>query len=159
MRIITMFFLLVILYVACVDNTPDVPGEGDNFFEYTANGEKFRAEDLFAYAVTDGNEFTIYGTGDVINDTDATLTYIIVEEDKGTVTYNLSEGAEAIGYHVNQDGSFSYYTIPQGTDGELTITSKTSERIKGTFNFKAIDPTTEEQISITNGSFDVAIRQ
>ena len=76
--------------------------------------------------------------------------------------------APAVGkYDINNNdvgtGSFFqsaklYNTAFPGGSGKLEITEKTNDRVKGTFNFVGTT-TTSEQKTITEGSFDVSIKQ
>lgn len=160
MKFYSYLLFLVILATSCNSSDPtDALGDDSSFFKCTIDGNSHDISGFYAYAVEDESEFTIYGTEDLIENEAAEIVYIVIEEDKGSGNYLLENGQDGIGYHTNQKGDFTYYTIPDGTSGEVNITEKTSSRIKGTFNFTAINPVDGSSVQISNGEFDVEIRE
>ena len=74
-----------------------------------------------------------------------------------SVRRSVGTGTYPITGNVAVDSAQGVYTLGDtdydSVSGSVTITSKTSTRIKGTFNFQASDGTTTK--SITEGAFDV----
>lgn len=157
----TVFYLLSMLLIltSCMKDGA-VTGAEEGFFKCEINGTTFEKEGLLAYAVTssiDGG-VTIYGTEDVLEEENPISVYIIIDDEQAVGTYDLGGDLDGNGYYVDVNGSFTFYTIPEGAGGQIEITKKTEDRIAGTFSYTAIDPNTEEVVNITNGSFDVEIR-
>jgi len=73
----------------------------------------------------------------------------------GTAYFNTDPPTDKFKMIYFEPASTEYQTV---TDGSITITERTATRIKGTFNFNAINPSMPlETKNITEGTFDVAI--
>lgn len=119
---------------------------GDSFFA-KVGGVEFVDTDIFTAEFFVGAEewLTI-----AAEDADFNAINVSVRRSVGAGTY-------AITGNVAVDSAQGVYTLGDtdydSVSGSVTIISKTSTRIKGTFNFQASDGTTTK--SITEGTFDV----
>ena len=151
-----LIFLLAGFSYSCTNDQ-----ERGDVFECTIDGEKFTFKNLNAYATYDssGDAYSIYGTEDLVDSENARTVYIILNDDLGTGNYTLGSGKDGNGYFLDQNQTFSFYTIPAEAGGNLEITKKTDKQVKGNFSFTAIDPNSLESVEISSGSFDVTIRE
>lgn len=124
----------------------DYTDEDADVFYAKVNGTEFVDTDILVASVND-----VLGIA-AKNATFQSITVGINESyEVGTYTISGNQNVQAT-YVLNDNTTLS------ATSGTITITEKTADRIKGTFNFVALDETTSPitTYSITQGSFDVA---
>ena len=150
---------ILVLFFSCGSN--DVPGNEENssdFFECTIDGEKYRIEGTNAFAtLVDTDLFGIYGNEAPNQSGDYKNVYITLPGEPTTGMIELTDpAAEASGVILDVGTSQSWLSVFGGS-GVLTITEKTSERIKGDFSYTCVNLDDNSMIEVKDGKFDVRI--
>ncbi len=124
----------------------DYTDEDADVFYAKVNGTEFVDTDILVTSIND-----ILGIG--AKDAAFQSISLGINESYDVGTYTISGNQ-----NVQATFELSDETILSATSGTITMTEKTADRIKGTFNFGAINETTNPitTYSITEGSFDVA---
>ena len=153
MKKILCLILFGTLLFSCIRD-----GESGDYFKCEIDGSKFEVEGILAYAVQLGGEtsFAVYGLLDQTGESETV--YFSIQEDMGTGNYQLGTDKDGHVYYVDDISEFFYTTVTGMGSGSLNISSKTAERVKGTFNVSLYDNLNEKMVSVTDGEFDVAFR-
>lgn len=139
--------ILVILVAACSGDDPT--GLADFTLSATIDGTPWTA--TYANAVPSGSVIGV-GAGDM-----AGIAMGFAFGAGGTGTYSIGPG-ELYNANYTVDGVAWAATPFQGS-GSITVTSLTSSRVAGTFQFEgaSVGQTPETTVSVTNGRFDLPL--
>lgn len=149
------YFLPLLLALVCSSCSKDTEGpvaDDGLFVTCTMNGEAFKAEGLYAYAVDWDESYNVYG----ITVDDITM-YVAIDQSitDGTHAFN-DETTFAI---ISREGGKSYSTLYEGGEGQVTVTERTANIVKGSFQFTAVETDdTGEKLVVQNGKFQVKFR-
>ncbi len=159
----TKYFILLLTitlaFTSCSDD--DDSGSGgtndSSFFQCKIDGADYKITgDNGAYAKQTGADlFVIYGTEDVTKANFRNV-YISLPKVPTKGTYDIT--SNDIGSGSFFQSAKLYNSAFPGGSGKLEITEISGSRVKGSFNFVATTVTSEQK-KITEGSFDVAIKQ
>jgi len=162
MRNLLSLALCLLLFNACIKMEEEMEmQEAEVFLKCEVDRKVFEKSGAYAFSTlseTD-NSISIFGAAGETTPSDTLTLYIVLNNDLGAGYYALGAGKDGNAWYTNVEGSFSYYTSPEGAGGEVEITERTDSRIAGTFNFTGIDAETLDQKVVTKGSFIVPIRQ
>lgn len=166
----SLFFLFLLLsgfFTGCSkDETPEEE-TGSYFMKAKIDGQwvEFTAGDIVEGNI--GPTVFNHGFGAWGSGSDRVIT--IVLEDKNPVVEKSYAGIEmhetytlgvTIGYTIGQeDAPVMYVTNINNADSKLTITLLTEKEAKGTFSGTLINPVTEAEVKLTEGSFHVKMAE
>ncbi|HLO54586.1 MAG TPA: DUF6252 family protein [Saprospiraceae bacterium] len=153
-----LIFTSVLLFSSCVkDDESSSDNSSSSIFQCKIDGTDYKITgDNNAYAKQTGSDlFVIYGSEDA---TKANFRNIYISLPKVPSVGKYDINTNDIGSGSFFQSAKLYNSAFPGGSGKLEITEKTETRVKGTFNFIGTT-TTSEQKNITEGSFDVAIKQ
>lgn len=144
LSILSLFFLL--------NSCSKKEDAGALFFRVKVDGNLVEATGINAYAVQDDDEYTVYG----IFSSKSSM-YIQLAKDKGVGTHQITENPNfALYADETETGHRSDRT---GATGEVTITEKTAEVIKGTFKCTVKQANNSTKVyTLTEGEFSVKFR-
>lgn len=144
LSIVSLFFLLN----SCTkkDNAEAL------FFRVKVDGKLVEATGINAYAVQDDDEYNIYGVF-----SSKSSMYIQLAKNKGVGTHQITENPNfALYADETETGHRSDRT---GATGEVTITEKTAEVVKGTFKCTVKQANNSTKVyTLTEGEFSVKFR-
>lgn len=122
------------------------------FFRVKVDGKLVEATGINAYAVQDDDEYNIYGVF-----SNKSSMYIQLAKDKGVGTHQITENPNfALYADETETGHRSDRT---GATGEVTITEKTAEVVKGTFKCTVKQANNSTKVyTLTEGEFSVKFR-
>ena len=153
-----LFFALVftgLMSTSCKkdnDTTPEPdPVTVEHFFSCELDGATYYAEGIYAYAVDFDGEINIYGvTGADFED----AIYIEMPSDFTVGTHTFND--EYFAYVVI--GETAQSTRLEGGSGSVTINSWDGKKIKGSFEFTAVDfDDPSKKVEVKEGAFNVEI--
>ena len=96
------------------------------FFRVKVDGKLVEATGINAYAVQDDDEYNIYGVF-----SGKSSMYIQLAKDKGVGTHQITENPNFALYA--DETETGHRSDQNGASGEVTITEKSAEVVKGTF--------------------------
>lgn len=157
----TFFYALMVFSVALAscnkdddDNAnPDNPNTGSGTMTATVNGNSFDAT-LAVQAVYENGVLSVAG-----NNGNAQQLQITLLNPDGTGTYQIGGNMANpnTGMYVDGPSAEETYTTMVGVGtGSVEITEFTDSKVKGFFSFTARN-TAGDEVSVTNGQFDVNI--
>jgi hypothetical protein len=162
-----LFLLLAVFFAGCSkDETPEEE-TGSYFMKAKIDGQwvEFTAGDIVEGNI--GPTVFNHGFGAWGSGSDRVIT--IVLEDKNPVVEKSYAGIEmhetytlgvTIGFVIGEgDTPVSYVTNYNDADSRLTITRLTEKEAKGTFSGTLINPVTEAEVKLTEGSFHVKMAE
>ncbi len=122
------------------------------FFRAKIDGKIVEATGLMAYAVKNTNEYNIYGAF----------------ENNQVIYLQLANSKDVGTHQINDNPNFAFYTDASGTGhrsdrtgatGEVTITEKSAEVVKGTFRCTVKEANNATKVyTLTEGEFSVKFR-
>ncbi|MBX2877347.1 MAG: hypothetical protein KTR30_34820 [Saprospiraceae bacterium] len=148
----TLPLLLALVFSSCAKNNEGPAADDGLFVTCTMNGEEFKAEGTYAYAVDWDDSYNVYG----LTVDDITM-YVAIDQGitDGTHAFN-EETTFAI---ISREGGKSYSTLFEGGEGQVTVTERTATTVKGSFKFTAIETNdSNEKLVVENGKFQVQFR-
>ncbi|WP_305952423.1 DUF6252 family protein [Emticicia oligotrophica] len=146
-------FLIIVtilaFFISCDKDSVDAKSL---FFRVKVDGKLVEATGINAYAVQDDDEYNIYG----IFSSKSSI-YIQLAKDKGVGTHQITENPNfALYADETETGHRSDRT---GATGEVTITEKTAEVVKGTFKCTVKQANNSTKVyTLTEGEFSVKFR-
>jgi len=157
-KFLILIFTSALLFSSCAkDEESSSDNTSASFFQCKIDGTDYKITgDNNAYAKQTGSDlFVIYGSEDA---TKANFRNVYISLPKVPSVGKYDINTNDIGSGSFFQSAKLYNSAFPGGSGTLEITEKTETRVKGTFNFVGTT-TTSEQKNITDGSFDVAIKQ
>lgn len=122
------------------------------FFGVKVDGKLVEATGINAYAVQDDDEYNIYG----IFSSKSSM-YIQLAKDKGVGTHQITENPNFALYA--DETETGHRSDQNGASGEVTITEKTAEVVKGTFKCTVKQSNNATKVyTLTEGEFSVKFR-
>ncbi len=146
LAIVSLFFLMSSCEGDKVDSDPQ-------FFRVLVDGKLLEAKDTNAYAVQDDDEYNIYGVF-----SDKSAMYIQLANNKGVGTHQIIENPNFALY--TDETETGHRSDRTGSTGEVTITEKTKDVIKGTFKCTVKQANNSTKIyTLSEGEFTVLFRK
>ncbi len=171
MRLITLFFLTLILCTSCGGDDDEIQKEG-NCLTAVINGEDFTAESTTGvFNIIDVNWEGLGDQETKLLTITGSIPSLTAETRTITLTFACSEFTSTLDYvdsssdcGISMDYSVlniadpnSSFAVPV-TTGAINVEELTDDRIRGTFTFSGLDPDGTEY-NFTNGFFDTTIIQ
>ncbi len=148
----TKFFVIVAsiaLFISCKKDNVDSTSA---FFRVKVDGKLVEATGINAYAVQDDDEYNIYGVF-----SSKSSMYIQLAKDKGVGTHQIIENPNFALYA--DDSETGHRSDRTGATGEVTITEKTADVVKGTFKCTVKQANNSTKVyTLTEGEFSVKFR-
>ncbi len=146
-------FCLIIFSLLFVLSCSKDDDENELLVSMTVDGQEFTTESVQGTDTGIG-EYIITASG-MMDETTVSIDFIIILDEAEKKQLDLGPGGDAdINVSIGEDQVYS--TTTTGSSGSLTITSKSNNRLEGTFEFTAysltIDPE-QENISVSDGIF------
>jgi len=148
-----LFLLFTSLTLTLTSCSKDDDGDGGTRFECQVDGDGYKTTGINAYAVNfSGDSYTVYGN----MPGEETVIYINLDKSAGEGTFQMGDFAGNISAYVSEPNNVSFSTILAAGTGEVTVSSLSDTRVKGSFSFNAVnfDNPTDFRV-VTEGEFDV----
>jgi hypothetical protein len=146
LAIVALFFLLS----SCKDDKVD---SKSNFFRVKVDGKLVEAGGINAYAVQDDDDFNIFGVF-----SSKSSMYIQLAKNKGVGTHQIIDNPNFALY--TDETETGHRSDRAGASGEVTITEKTAELVRGTFKCTVKQANTSTKVyTLTEGEFSVLFRK
>ena len=156
-RIGSLMTLIWVIGCSGDGSDPLAPAGGAKHVWATVDGELFISDTVFADLVGDHLQVIVWRGSDVLR--------IVSQEIAGAGTYAMSADPSAATYaSVSIEGRY-HFTTGWGppSDGTLTLTTVSPNRVIGTFSFVGVDYswdapwTTGETVTVQNGVLDLTL--
>lgn len=151
--------LLIFTFLSCgSDDDPGTQDSSEDFFECVIDGEPYRIEGTYAFAtLIDTDLFGIYGNETPVQSGNYKNVYISLPMEPTTGTIELTDPEDSALGVILDLGTSSTWISTFGGSGEITITEKRSDRIKGTFSYTCVNLDDNTTRVVEDGKFDVKI--
>ncbi len=129
-----------------------VDSAGSQFFRVKVDGKLVEATGLSAYAVKDADDYSVYGVF-----SSKSSMYIQLETAKGVGTHQIIANPNFALY--SDETETGHRSDRTGATGEVTITEKTADAVKGTFKCTVKQANNSTKVlTLTEGEFSVKFR-
>lgn len=162
------FMLLTVVFAACsksdddgLDPNDDGPLGGTTAMSAKVDGGEFKAGSVYSLAYIEENSLTVTGLAN-----DGTRQIVLfVEPFNGPGEYIIKEynnddiyiGATFANMENQNQGNIWFCPYDETAQGTIKVSSVSGNRIKGSFNFKGKNYSTNTFKNVTDGNFDVEI--